>query len=240
MDILSRHIRKHPDHSARRLFQRTVSAQLHLAGFIAGTVGFVVLAMASLNHPDLRHFWACLVFGLTGLAVFGTSTLYHFMNDGFQISPKFQNLLHSLDHFAIYLFIAGTYTPFVFNVIDPPWDSYLLIGVWTTAIFGIAYTIFQSRLPRLIRHRYFRTAIYVLMGWVLIIRAPEMFSKTSPLSSFLLVAGGISYTLGAVVYALKKPNPIPGWFESHEIWHVAVMLGCGFHYFLILGFYRSL
>lgn len=78
------------------------------------------------------------------------------------------------------------------------------------------------------------------MGWVLIIRAPELFSKTSPMASFLLVAGGLSYTLGAVVYALKKPNPIPGWFGFHEIWHVAVMLGYGFHYFLILGFYRSL
>lgn len=135
--LLARHVQKHPDHSARLLFQRTISAQLHLAGFFAGVIGLVVLAIASLKHPDLRHFWACLIFGLTGLAVFGASTLYHFMNDGFKISPKFENLLHSLDHFAIYLFIAGSYTPFLLNVIDPPWDTYLLVPFGASRLPGL-------------------------------------------------------------------------------------------------------
>lgn len=237
---LGRHIQKHDDHSWRTVFKRTISAQLHLLGFICGAIGLIVLANAAIHHPDPRHFWVCLIFGLTSLAVFGASTIYHFFTDGYKISPEFEMWLHHLDHYAIYLFIAGTYTPFVFNVIAAPWDLYLLLAIWTIAIIGIAYTYLHPRLPRIMRHRYVSTSIYVLMGWTLVIKAPETFEKITPTSSFFLVAGGLSYTIGAVIYALKRPNPIPGWFGYHEIWHIAVLMGFAFHYFLILGFYRGI
>jgi len=238
--ILQTHIKRHDDHSWKKLFQRTISAQLHLIGLIAGFFGLYFLCREALHHPDIRHFWACFAFGTTGLAVFGASTFYHFMADGYRISPQFDRWLHDLDHFAIYLFIAGTYTPFIFNIISPPWDTYLLVAIWTIAVAGIAYTYFHPRLPKIMQHRYVSTSIYVLMGWTLVIRAPETFAKASFETSMLLVAGGLSYTLGAVVYALKKPNPFPGWFGYHEIWHIAVMMGFGFHYFLILGFYSGI
>lgn len=237
--VIKTHIQRHDDHSLAKLFQRTISAQLHLVGLIAGIFGLFFLCNEALDHPDRRHFWACLAFGMTGLAVFGASTFYHFMADGFQISAKFDRWLHDLDHFAIYLFIAGTYTPFIFNVIAPPWDTYLLVAIWTIAVLGIAYTFFHPHLPKIMQHRYVSTSVYVLMGWTLVVRAPETFANTSLETGILLVAGGLSYTLGAVVYALKKPNPLPGWFGYHEIWHIAVMMGFGFHYFLILGFYRG-
>lgn len=240
MSLAKRHIRKYEDHSFKQLFKRTVSAQLHLIGFIGGVIGLIVLAQASFNHPDPRHFWACLAFGITGLCVFGASTFYHFVADGYQISHAFDRWLHHLDHFSIYLFIAGTYTPFILNVISPPWDTYLLVGIWSIAIIGIAYTSLHPVLPRLLQHRYISTSIYVLMGWALLVRAPETFEKTTMQSGLLLVAGGLSYTFGAIIYAIKKPNPFPGWFGFHEIWHVAVMMGFTFHYFLILGFYRTL
>lgn len=233
------HIRRYDDHSLKQFFKRTISAQLHLIGFLAGVVGLYVLAGAAMSHPDNRHLWACLAFGLTSLGVFGASTLYHFLADGYQISDRFDSWLHDLDHFAIYLFIAGTYTPFILNVIAPPWDTYLMAAIWLIAVIGILYTYFHPRLPLLLQHRYVSTSIYVLMGWTLLVRAPETFAKTSGTSAALLVGGGVAYTLGAVVYAIKRPNPIPGWFGFHEIWHLAVMLGFACHYFLILGFYRS-
>ena len=240
MSLAKRHIQKFEDHSLKLLFKRTISAQLHLIGFLAGIVGLVVLAKATYAHPDPRHFWACLAFGLTSLCVFGASTFYHFLADGYRISDKFDRWLHYLDHFSIYLFIAGTYTPFILNVIAPPWNTYLLVAIWSIAVIGIAYTSLHPRLPAMFQHRYISTAIYVLMGWTLIVRAPETFANTSAQSGLLLVAGGLSYTLGAVIYAIKKPNPFPGWFGYHEIWHIAVMMGFAFHYFLILGFYGSL
>ncbi len=239
MKRIAQHIQRHDEHSPKLLFKRTISAQLHLAGFLAGVVGLIVLTSAAWQHDDSRHFWACLVFGLTSLGVFGASTVYHFVADGYKISQKFDDWLHDLDHFAIYLFIAGTYTPFIFNVIAPPWDLYLLISIWTIAIAGIAYTYYHPRLPKFLQHRYVSTLIYVLMGWTLIVRAPETFAKTTLESGLMLVGGGLSYTLGAVVYAIKKPNPFPGWFGYHEIWHVAVIMGFAFHYFMILSFYRS-
>jgi hemolysin III len=237
---LKQHIQRHDDHSALTFFKRTISAQLHLLGFIAGIVGLFVLTRAASEHPDARHFWASLAFGVTSLCVFGASTFYHFMSDGYKISKEFDMWLHHLDHYAIYLFIAGTYTPFIFNVIAAPWDMYLIVAIWTIAVAGIAYTYLHPRLPLWMQHRYVSTAIYVLMGWTLIVKAPETFNNTSTASAALLVAGGLSYTFGAVIYALKRPNPFPGWFGYHEIWHIAVIMGATFHYFLILGFYQGM
>ena len=237
---IERHVQKHDDHSFKTFFKRTISAQLHGLGFILGVIGLIVLTSATLHHPDSRHFWACLAFGLTSLCVFGASTFYHFMSDGYKISNEFEMWLHHLDHYAIYLFIAGTYTPFIFNVIAPPWDLYLIVAIWSIAVLGIAYTYLHPRLPVIMQHRYVSTAIYVLMGWTLVVKAPETFQNVTTQSGLLLVAGGLSYTFGAVIYALKRPNPFPGWFGYHEIWHVAVIMGFAFHYFLILGFYQGI
>ena len=188
---LEKHVKRHDDHSAKMFFKRTISAQLHLIGFLAGVVGLYILASAAWHHPDSRHFWACLAFGVTGLGVFGASTVYHFMADGYKISQKFEDWLNDVDHFAIYLFIAGTYTPFIFNVIAPPWDMYLITAIWAIAVLGILYTYFHPRLPVMLQHRFVSTAIYVLMGWTLIVRAPETYAKASAEASTLLVLGGL-------------------------------------------------
>jgi hemolysin III len=146
--------------------------------------------------------------------------------------------MDDLDHFAIYLFIAGTYTPFILNAISPPWNRALLYLVWSVAIGGIVYTHFRPKLPPWLRHRYVNTAIFVLMGWLLVVRLGEALSNISERQTAFLFAGAASYTLGAVIYALKRPNPYVGVFGYHEIWHVMVLLGFGFHYFMILDFYH--
>jgi hemolysin III len=161
------------------------------------------------------------------------------MGDGFQISKKLERRMEDFDHFAIFLFIAGTYTPFILNVIDPPWNSILLTVIWTVGAAGIVYTHLRPKLPKWAQHRMVYTGIFVLMGWTLVIRLGEALNHLSASGAFLLVAGGLSYTIGAVIYALKRPNLIPGVFGFHELWHVMVLAGYGFHYFLILNFYRG-
>lgn len=235
------HVQKHADHSLKNFFKRTISAQSHLLGGIAAIVGTAFLLYFTSKNPETRgqakHFWSCLVFGITGILVFVSSTVLHFFCDGFRISKELDKILSDIDHYSIYLFIAGTYTPFIINVISPPWDVILLTVVWTIAAIGILYTHFKTKLPHWAQHRFIYTGIFVVMGWVAIARIVEMYAKLSPLGLFLLVAGGLSYTFGAVIYATERPKLFEGVFSSHEIWHIAVMMGYAFHYFLILGFY---
>ncbi len=230
-------IRKYPDHSSFTLFKRTISAQIHFLGLMLAGAGWVVLCGLAAKNPDAKHFWACFTFGLTSILVFGSSTLYHFLGDGFKISPWLDKLLETLDHFAIYLFIAGTYTPVLLNAIAEPWANLLLVGIWGIAIFGVLYTYFKPRLPNWAKHRFVYTGIFLVMGWLAIFRVKELVENLSPFGLIFLVAGGLSYSIGAVIYATKRPQLFVGIFGFHELWHIMVLLGYGFHYFVILNFY---
>lgn len=236
--VISRHVRKHDDHTFRLFLLRTVSAQLHLLGLLIAVAAYAVLLYLVIsNTPTITHILACSIFGITGMSVFASSSLYHFMADGFQISDKANSWLNTYDHFSIYFFIAGTYTAFIVNAIQPPWDAYLLITVWTLAIIGMTYTILKSRLPKALQSRYLSTALFVALGWTLCIRISEAWAAIDSASRFFLTAGGLAYTIGAVVYATKKPDPFPNRFGYHEIWHIAVLLGFAMHAILILRFY---
>lgn len=208
-----------------------------MVGCFAACAGMIVLIRLSLLKHDPKHFWACLMFGITGMLVFGISSFYHFLRDGFSISPRLELILEDLDHFAIYLFIAGTYTPFAINALDPPWSTILLTLIWVSGIVGILFTALKPRLPLWMQHRSVYTAIFVAMGCAFVIRFGEIFRHLNAYSLSLLLAGGASYVLGAMVYASKWPKLVVGIFGFHELWHVMVMIGFAFHYFLILGFY---
>ena len=134
-------ILKHPDHSLKTFMRRTVAAQLHLVGSLLAIAGLVVLISHSLEVEDRIHVWACLVFSATSILVFAVSTIYHFVSDGYRVSKRLESRLEDLDHISIYLFIAGTYTPFILNVISPTWNARLLILIWSIAIAGISYTL---------------------------------------------------------------------------------------------------
>ncbi len=228
----------HPDPGVKAFLKRTVAAQLHLAATVAAAVGVWVLASAAAKAPGAAHLRACLAFGVTGVALFTASTTYHFVTDGFAASERLHDFLEDLDHFAIYLFIAGSYTPFLLNAVAPPWEVPLMAAIWTLAVLGIAYTHLKPRLPEWARRRSLYTSIFVVMGWVMVVRIGEVFHRLTPFSLFLLLAGALSYTLGAVVYATRRPRLLPGLFGFHELWHASVVAGFAFHYFLILGFYR--
>ena len=136
------------------LLKRTISAQLHFIGFMAALVGLGVLMQAISTTQSFGHIAANLIFGITAIILFGASSLYHFLSDGFKLSPKLLRALKNFDHFSIYLFIAGTYTPVLFNSVSPWWRNFLLILVWGIAISGIIYTWKKPKLPKWAQSRY--------------------------------------------------------------------------------------
>lgn len=238
---LSPHITTHSDHSLRRLLLRTVSAQLHSLGFLLALGFSTTLLMAIYQQSpglDRIHWISAVIFGLTGLMVFASSSLLHFLADGFQISIGFFRLLRFLDHASIYLFIAGCYTVFVINTIQAPWNSIILTIVWSTAILGLVYTALKSRLPKLLRSRWVSTGLFLALGWTILIRLPEAWQALETAERGLLVIGGFFYTAGAAVYASRQPNPYPKIFGFHEIWHLAVLLGYVSHSAMVLSFYK--
>ncbi len=231
-------ISKRQDHSTRLFVKRTLSAQLHTLGFILMLVGAAVLLPLAHKLGPL-HFWSCLSFIGTGALVFLVSSFYHYVSDGFHASTKLEAFLENLDHYSIYLFIAGTYSPFLLSAVSESWRIPLLISVWTVALLGILYTWVKPRLPRLLQHRAVYTGLFVLMGWIMLIRIEDVWAQLSTTSLLFLAGGSLAYSLGAIVYSTKKPRLFEGFFGFHELWHLMVLLGAGFHFFMILSFYKQ-
>lgn len=132
------------------------------------------------------------------------------------------------DHSMIFILIAGTYTAVALLLLSPSWSRALLAVVWTGAAVGIALKIFVPDATRKLTG-----ALYITLGWTAVIAIPQFISRSSLGPLLLIVAGGVSYTAGAIVFALKRPNPSPLVFGYHEIWHVMVVAGSACHYVAI-------
>lgn len=201
-----------------------VSGLTHLGGAIAAFIGQIVLLVIAAN--GLEKFVSTLVYGLSLVGLFSASAAYHLVNAG----PKVTAVLRKLDHSAIYLLIAGTYTPFCVNAFSGFYRWGLLAIVWGIAIAGIVVKLFYMGAPR-----WLSAGIYVLMGWLCLMAVGEMTVALSPFTLGWLIAGGVVYTLGAVVYATKIFNFAPGKFGFHEVWHIFVLLGALAHFVAVLG-----
>jgi hemolysin III len=130
-----------------------------------------------------------------------------------------------LDHANIYLIIAGTYTPFAVLALPQDQGRALLLIVWTGAIAGVILRVFWTAAPR-----WLTTALYVLVGWVAVFFLPGLIDGAGTLAVTLIILGGVLYTLGALVYALKRPNPSPEWFGFHEVFHAFTVAAFITHY----------
>ena len=201
-----------------------VSGLTHLGGAIAAFIGQIVLLV--LASGGLEKLISTLVYGLSLVGLFSASAAYHLVNAG----PKVTKLLRKLDHSAIYLLIAGTYTPFCVNAFSGFYRWGLLAIVWGIAIAGIVVKLFYMGAPR-----WLSAGIYVLMGWLCLMAVGEMTVALTPFTLGWLIAGGVIYTLGAVVYATKMFNFVPGKFGFHEVWHIFVLLGALAHFVAVLG-----
>ena len=184
---------------------------IHAATFpVAIAAGIVLISLAQ-GAPAK---WACAVFMATSLLLFGNSALYHRFNWG----PKTRVVLKRIDHANILLLIAGTYTPIAVLALPPQQGLLLLVLVWSGALAGILFRVFWIHAPR-----WLYVALYLALGWAAVMYLPDLL-RASVAMMVLVAVGGLLYTGGAVVYAMKRPNPWPGHFGFHEIFHVCTVL----------------
>ncbi len=179
--------------------------------------GVVLVALA----PTTPGRVSAVVFALSAIMLFGTSAVYH----RGRWSPRVAGVLRRMDHTNIFLIIAGTYTPLSVMLLDWPTNRNLLVIVWSGAVAGLLARVFWLGAPRWVY-----TPIYVALGWVAVWFLPDFARAGGPAVLWLVIAGGIAYTLGAVVYGTKWPNPSPRWFGFHEIFHSLTVVGYVCHY----------
>jgi hemolysin III len=163
---------------------------------------------------------AAAIFGLSALMLFGTSAVYHRGN----WSPKVAAVLRRMDHANIFLIIAGTYTPLAVALLDHDSAVTMLWIVWGGAVAGLLTRVLWMSAPR-----WFYVPVYVALGWVAVAYIDQFWTNGSPAIVWLVVAGGLAYTVGAVVYGTKFPNPSPRWFGFHEIFHALTVVGFACH-----------
>lgn len=172
--------------------------------------GIVLIALA--DGPVAK--WASVVFTITSMLLFGNSALYHRIH----WAPKTKMLLKRFDHANIFLLIAGTYTPISLLALPLDKGITLLIVVWAGALVGIAFRVFWINAPR-----WLYVPLYVILGWAAVFYAPDIFAA-DPAAMVLVIVGGLLYTVGSIVYGVKRPNPWPNAFGFHEIFHTLTVL----------------
>jgi hemolysin III len=208
-----------------RRLREPVNGLTHLAAAIAAAVGLVILIYLA-RHSTIKLV-ALSVYGLSLVLMFSASTAYHLV----KASPKMMLFLRKLDHSAIYLLIAGTYTPICLNYFTGTWRWAPLVVIWSLAIIGIIVKLFVIGAPHWVT-----AGVYLLMGWLAIVAVREVLVSIPIGALVWLLLGGLFFTGGAVAYILKKPDPVPGVFGFHEIWHIFVILGT-FSHFIVMAAY---
>ena len=193
------------------------------AFFVALVAGAFLVAAADTGRARV----AVAIYAASVAAMFGSSALYHRIT----WPPAPHRWLRRLDHAMIYVLIAGTYTPFGFLALSGPWRTAVLAVVWSGALAAIVLTFSSSEKPQWVE-----PAIAVALGWVGIVVLPQLLDKIGLAGVGLLLAGGVLYTAGSVVYARRKPNPVPAAFGYHEIFHVLVIGAAACHYASIAFF----
>lgn len=202
----------------RHSIEELANTITHGAGLIFSIIGFIVLLVLALLRGGPWQTAGCAIYGSTLVLLYAASTFYHGV-----LSPRLKRALLIFDHCAIYLLIAGTYTPFLLVNLRGPWGWSLFGVMWGLALAGILFKLwFVDHFPIL------STSLYVAMGWLGVIAAKPILAHVPATGLVWLLIGGLMYSIGVVFFALKK---LP---YSHVIWHVFVMAGSTCHYFAIL------
>jgi len=209
----------------RRIFEyewheEVVHTLTHGFGFVASVIGVAIMMWCAWTRGNVWHVIGCSVFGASMVLVYASSTLYHSA-----LHPERKQFYQRLDHIAIYLLIAGTYTPFTLAKIEGPESSNLLAGVWALAAIGILFEFVQTH-----EERYGSLVLYNVMGWLFIFATGPLVRDLEPGGLILLALGGITYSIGVVFYLWDR---LP---YNHAIWHGFVMAGSALHFSSVLGF----
>ena len=197
----------------------------HWVGVLLSVTGTVVLLVAAAGKP--LHLVGFAVYGLSMVLLYVASALAHSLD----CSHRNVARLERFDYIAIFLLIAGTYTPLCLVSLRGPWGWGLLAAAWATAAFGIT-SLFLTR-PGM---HWPRVATYVVMGWLALFAAPEIIRVLPRPAILLLIAGGVVYSLGALVFLTQRPRLWPGRFGSHDLWHCMVLAGSACHFAVMLRY----
>lgn len=208
-------------------FRDPGSALSHLIGAIISVVGLGLLLYTSISNNNAREIVSFSIFGASLILLYTASSVYHIVKG----SDKVIKVLRKIDHSMIYVLIAGTYTPICLILLRGKLGYTMLSVIWILAIIGIITKIFFINIPRWIY-----TAIYIIMGWIVVLAVIPLSKAASIKAVLWLFVGGVFYTIGGVIYALKKPNFIPKWLGFHEIFHIFILLGSISHFVFIYNF----
>ena len=192
------------------------------AAWVAGVAAIVLIALAPTGGARL----AALVYGAGMIALFTVSALYH----RWPGDPRWKPWLRRLDHSTIFIFIAASYTPVTALVLDGSLRTAVLISVWAGAAAGVALSLAWITAPRIVA-----AACYLALGWVAVVALPELYREVGVAPFALLIAGGLLYTLGAAVYAIRRPNLWPRTFGFHEVFHALVIAAALMQFIAIAG-----
>jgi hemolysin III len=193
---------------------------LHTYGFFAALVGGAVLSALAATRPSTAPLVAALIYTVSICGMFGVSALYHRR----VWSPRGYALMRRLDHSMIFVFIAGTYTPFSVLLLAPARATVILAVVWGGALAGVAMKMAWPHAPRLAS-----APLYVALGWVAVFVLPDLLHRGGVALLVLLLVGGIAYTVGAVCYALRRPRGWPEYFGHHEFFHACTLVAALAH-----------
>lgn len=194
----------------------------HFVPFLAGIVGLVFLIIESWHNAS--KLITMSVFGVSIILLYGASTIYHWI----RTTPSKELILRKLDHMAIFVLIAGTYTPILYYGLEGAWRWAMLISVWVLSAIGIAMKIWFMHLPRSVS-----TVFYVALGWLAVIPFYKLIENLPLQAIMLMISGGVAYTVGGIIYGTKKLDFFPNKFGFHEIFHLFVAAGTLLHYFMI-------
>ena len=195
-----------------------LNAFTHAIGALLSIYGIVMLACSSRNALEAS---STAIFGATLFILFQSSTLYHAM-----VNEKAKAVFRKIDHSAIFLLIAGTYTPILLIVLPFPHSVAIMSMIWYLAITGIVYSCMTFKF------KYLSTALYLIMGWLLIFLFYRIWITTTHTVVWLLLGGGIVYSIGSIFYMIKKRY-------MHSIWHIFVIIGAVLHYFAIMALIKA-
>lgn len=201
-----------------------VNSLTHWGGAVLALAGLITLLIV--GWEGTAKIVSLAVYGVSLVLLFSASATYHMV----QVKDHALEVFRKVDHAAIYLLIAGTYTPFCVNAFSGFWKWGLLGIIWSLALIGVSVKVFYVRAPR-----WLNAGIYVLMGWLSIAALGQMLAVLSPWVLGWLFTGGLIYTVGALVYVTKIFNFVPGVFGFHEVWHIFVLLAAAAHFLAVLG-----
>ena len=199
----------------------------HLAGAILSVAGLCLLIRYASMNGTVWHIVSFSIFGASLILLYTASSIYHLLS----VSEKSIRVLRKIDHMMIYILIAGTYTPVCLIPLRGGWGWSLLISIWSIAMAGIVLKVLWFNAPR-----WLYTLFYLLMGWLIVIAFVPLV-RTMPIAAMLwLIAGGLLYTVGAVIYGTKWPKLKSKVFGFHEMFHVFVLYGSFCHFWMMFRY----